>query len=97
MNNELSELKYWLTGYLHQDFKAEFGSVDGALIVYKTDEAPEKVEKLKHDLAEIMQSNHDEESLRDFLLTQIGCGYYYPSEWKSAKDWFAHLQEILNR
>lgn len=97
MNNELSELKYWVQCYLHQDFDAEFGSADDALLVYKTEESPEKLEKLKRDLAEIIQLNHDEKTLRDLLLTQLGCGYYYPSEWKSAIDWFHHLQEILNR
>jgi hypothetical protein len=97
MNNELLELKYWLTGYLHQDFDAEFRSVDNALNVYKTEESPEKVDKLKCDLAELILSNPDESVLRDLLLTTFDCCYYYPSEWNSGIDWLRHLQEILNR
>lgn len=97
MSNELLELKYWLSGYLHQDFDVEYGSVDNALNVYKTEESPEKVENLKRDLAEIIKSNYGEETLKDLLLTQFDCDYYYPSEWTSAIEWLRHLQEILNQ
>ncbi len=97
MSNELLELKYWVQGYLHQDFDVVHGSVDKALIAYKTEASEEDIEKLKRDLAAIIQSNHDEEALKDLLLTQFDCYYYYPSEWTSAIDWLCHLQEILNR
>lgn len=97
MSNELSELKYWVQGYLHQDFDVVHGSVDNALIAYKTEASSEDIEKLKHDLAEITQSNRNEETLKDLLLTQFGCAYYYLSEWESAIDWLRHLQEILNQ
>ena len=56
-SNDLSELKYWVQDYLHQDFDVVHGSADNALIVYKTEESPEKIEKLKHNLAEIIPSN----------------------------------------
>lgn len=97
MNKEFLELKYWLTGYLHQDFDLEFDSVDDALIVYKTEESPEKIQNLKHDVSEILQSDRTEEELMDLLLTQLDSCYYYPSEWKSAKDWLRHVQEMLNQ
>lgn len=97
MSNELPELKYWVQGYLHQDFDVVHRSVDNALIAYKTEASSEDIKKLKHDLTEIIQSNHNEETLKDLLLTQFGCAYYYPSEWKSAKAWLRHLQEILNQ
>jgi hypothetical protein len=97
MNNELPGLRYWLGCYLHQDFDAEFASPDDALTSYMIAESSDEIKKLKHDLEEIMQSGCDEQTLRDLLLTQIGCGYYYPSEWESAIDWFCHLQETLTR
>jgi hypothetical protein len=95
MNDELVELKYWVTGYLHQDFDVEFGSVDNALDVYKAMELPGKIEKFKYDLSEIMDSDIDENALRELLLKKFDCAYYYPSEWKSAKEWFRHLQNNL--
>lgn len=96
-SNELLELKYWLTGYLHQDFDAEFGSVDNALNVYKLNESAEKVKKLKHDLENVIESDVEENDLRDLLLTKLDCCYYYLSEWKSTKDWLRHLQCVLNQ
>lgn len=97
MNNELSELSYWLQGYLNQDFDAVHGSVDNALIAYKTEASSENIEELKHDLAVVIQSNQTEEELSDLLLTQLGSSYYYLSEWESAMDWLRHLQKILNQ
>ena len=95
INDGLAELKYWVTGYLHQDFDVEFGSVDDALDIYKATELPEKIEKLKYELAEVIDSNIDEDFLRELLLKKFDSAYYYPGEWNSARDWLRHLQVSL--
>lgn len=86
----------WLGSYLNQDFMYEFGSADNAILAYKKDSASEGIEKSKKELHEIIQANYDEKMLEE-LLNQLGSCYYYQSEWKSAKDWLHHVQEVLNQ
>lgn len=95
MKNHFPLLHYWFGCYLNQDYDLEFGTPDAALIAFKSKEIAEDLRQLKHELAELIELNLDEPELRDLMFSQLDCGYFYPSEWPTAKDWLKHIYTLL--
>ena len=56
-----------------------------------------KIEKLNKEIDEILSSNDEEEILKYLLIKKLGSGYYYPSEWRSARDWLCHIKQLIEK
>jgi deoxyxylulose-5-phosphate synthase len=50
---------------------------------------------VREELCEFMNRNMTETEFRVAIFEDLGCAYYYPSEWDSARSWLQHLSKLL--
>ncbi|WP_248589695.1 contact-dependent growth inhibition system immunity protein [Dickeya zeae] len=84
-------LSYFLRCYFNQDFEVLFGSADGALDAYISTENEDERLCLREEINNLLALSLDDSELEDIILNKIDCSYYYPNEWRTAKDWSEHI------
>ncbi|WP_085690515.1 MULTISPECIES: contact-dependent growth inhibition system immunity protein [unclassified Pseudomonas] len=86
-----------LAGYFHEDWTSDHEEADDVLKLFLSETSDENLFHVKVELKTLLRSKLSEEQLEDFLLEEIGCSYYYPSEWSSGRTWLEHVLDLLSR
>ncbi|APQ12734.1 hypothetical protein BJP27_14925 [Pseudomonas oryzihabitans] len=95
MNNEFLAVREMFRAYLNQDFDLEFGSADEAVIAFSNHSSDLEKEYVLAELNFMLDSCEDDNRLRDFILNDLGCYYFYPAEWGSGAAWLRHICLLL--
>lgn len=97
MNKDYSQLQQLLAGYFNQDWVDEFDSADDVILSFITESSTETFKTAHLELKALLHANKTEQALQHFLFSDIGCGYYYPHDWKSGKLWLGHIDALFNQ
>jgi len=92
-----SELEHLLGAYFHQDWDLDHSTADDVIKFYKQDATDESISALKQQLLYLIDSDNNDDELQALLFEKMGCSYYYPSEWKSSKEWLQNIVAVLNQ
>ncbi|MBD8738893.1 hypothetical protein IFR41_05130 [Pseudomonas fluorescens] len=95
MNEDYPELQQFLAGYFNEDWVDDHKSADDVINFFISEASADMLEKVKKELEKLLFIEQSEQELQDYLLTSIGCGYYYPSEWEDGKTWLTHVASML--
>ncbi|KAF1032943.1 MAG: hypothetical protein GAK37_00263 [Pseudomonas sp.] len=95
MTEEFTELQQFLLAYFHQDWVDDHDNADEVICSFISDSSNETLTKVLKELDKLLLAEKTEQQLQDFLFFEIGCGYYYPSEWKNGKSWLMHVSTML--
>lgn len=72
-------LAYLIGGYLHQDFDAEFGTMEGAVAAMLDQEQDEDIAALVRDTRLVLEAHHTETSMERYFK-EIRAGVYPPGK-----------------
>lgn len=95
MNQDYPELQQFLAGYFNQDWVDDHESANEVIDVFISESSKETVIKVQLELDRLLSIKKTEQELQDYLLTDIGCYYYYPNEWSDGKTWLQHVALAL--
>ncbi|MFC5475786.1 contact-dependent growth inhibition system immunity protein [Paraherbaspirillum soli] len=95
MNQKFLTLKNFFGAYLNQDFDLEFGAADDAInaFIHQADENERLL--AASEIEQLIATTLDEEQLRTFIFNELGCCYFYPSEWDGGIAWLKHIRSLL--
>lgn len=86
-------LKYFLQGYFHQDWMADYYSYERAVKDFLDNENPHKIEEVRQALIELHSS---ELSLDERIIFELG-GFIKPSLLNlSFKNWLASVINLIS-
>ncbi|MBO0494123.1 contact-dependent growth inhibition system immunity protein [Pseudomonas sp. Marseille-Q1929] len=97
MNHDYPELQQFLAGYFSQDWVDEHDSADDVIRFFISEASKESLKKVQQELTKLILTDLTEQELQNYLFTKIGCGYYYPNEWKDGKTWLRHVASKLTK
>lgn len=97
MNKKYSQLQQLLAGYFNQDWVDDYNNADDVISSFIFESSIETLKSAHRELKALLLTDKTEQELQDFLFTDIGCGYYYPYEWKSGKLWLKHIDSLLGQ
>ena len=97
MNQDYPELQQFLAGYFNQDWVDEHDSADDVINFFISEVSKESLNKVQQELTKLILTDLTEQELQNYLFTKIGCGYYYPNEWKDGKTWLRHVASTLTK
>ncbi len=95
MNQDYPELQQFLAGYFNQDWVDDHESANEVIDLFISESSKETVIKVQLELDKLISIKKNEQELQDYLLTDIGCYYYYPNEWSDGKTWLQHVALAL--
>jgi len=95
MNQDYPEIQQFLAGYFNQDWVDEHDSADDVIHFFISEVSKESLNKVQQELTKLILTDLTEQELQNYLFTKIGCGYYYPNEWKDGKTWLKHIVDIF--
>ena len=95
MNQDYPELQQLLAGYFNEDWVDDHESADDVINFFISEASAGMLEKVRQELEKLILIEQSEQELQDYLFTNIGCGYYYPSEWEDGKTWLTHVASML--
>jgi hypothetical protein len=95
MNQDYPELQQFLAGYFNQDWVDDHESANEVIDLFISESSKETVIKVQLELDKLISIKNNEQELQDYLLTDIGCYYYYPNEWSDGKTWLQHVALAL--
>ena len=93
---QFSELEQLLGAYFHQDWDLDHSNADSVISFYKQDVGSAAIPALKQQILYLLSSDITDDALQTLLFDQMGCCYYYLSEWGSSKEWLQHIVNILD-
>lgn len=95
MNKDYPELQQFLAGYFNEDWVDEHKSADDVINFFMSEASVGMLSRVQQELKKLILVEQSEQELQDYLFKHIGCGYYYPSEWKDGKSWLNHVASVL--
>ncbi|MGR3967647.1 hypothetical protein FW800_24740 [Pseudomonas sp. 910_23] len=95
MNKDYPELQQFLAGYFNQDWVDDHKSANDVIDFYISESTEDTIATVLLELEKLSSSKKSEQELQDFLLSDIGCYYYYPNEWSDGKTWLTHVALVL--
>lgn len=95
MNHKYPELQQFLAGYFNQDWADDHDTADGVINFFIAESSKKTIIKVRQDLSTLLCIDQTESQLQHLLFTDLGCGYYYPHEWKDGKAWLKHVFTAL--
>lgn len=95
MNEDYPELQQFLAGYFNQDWVDDHENADDVINFFISKASAAMLAKVQWELEKLILVDQSEQELQDYLFTDIGCGYYYPNEWKNGKTWLVHVASVL--
>lgn len=95
MNKDYPELQQFLAGYFNQDWVDDHKNADDVIKLFISEAATDTILKVQLELSKLVSSQKTEQELQDYLLSDIGCYYYYPNEWQNGKAWLKHVAAAL--
>jgi hypothetical protein len=84
-----------LGGYLHQDFDLDYDSPDAALRAAATGQGYEQIGGAIREIDRLLAGPIGEDELMR-LLERLTAGYSPELEGWGARDWLAHVRELLS-
>jgi hypothetical protein len=97
MNEDYPELQQFLAGYFNEDWVDEHESADDVIKFFISEASSEMLAKVQQELKKMIAVDQSEQELQDYLFRNIGCGYYYPHEWKDGWAWLNHVALYLKK
>lgn len=97
MNKNYPELQQFLAGYFNQDWVDDHENADEVIANFITESSETTIVKVKQELTKLISVVKSEKELYDILIAELGCCYYYPSEWKDGLSWLTHVYSSLSR
>ncbi|KAA0941716.1 hypothetical protein FQ186_27110 [Pseudomonas sp. ANT_H14] len=97
MNKDYSQLQQLLAGYFDEDWIDDHDNADDVIFSFISECSTDTFKNAHHELKALLLTNKTEQELQYLLFTEIGCGYYYPHEWKSGKLWLEHVDALLRQ
>ncbi|AZF36679.1 hypothetical protein C4J88_1895 [Pseudomonas sp. R4-39-08] len=95
MNQDYPELQQFLAGYFNQDWVDDHNSANEVINFFISESSDETLTTVQLELDKLISTPKTEQELQDFLLSDIGCYYYYPNEWNDGKTWLRHVASEL--
>ncbi len=95
MTENLTSVKNMFSAYLNQDFDLIFGTPDEAVQAFVKQSTKEQVTRAAHEIRGLLDMTISEHDMHKLLVEQLGCYYYYPAEWPSARKWLQHTLKLI--
>ncbi|MGY1922789.1 contact-dependent growth inhibition system immunity protein [Pseudomonas tolaasii] len=95
MNQDYPELQQFLAGYFNQDWMDDYDSANDVIDFFISDVSADTLFKVQLELDRLIATRKSEQELQDYLFTNIGCYYYYLSEWENSRTWLKHVALTL--
>ena len=95
MNKDYPELQQFLAGYFNQDWVDDHKSANDVIDFFISESSEETITIVLSELEKLISAKKTEQDLQDFLLSDIGCYYYYPNEWSDGQTWLNHVALTL--
>ena len=96
MNRDYPELQQFLAGYFNQDWVDDHESANDVIDFFIAESSDETISAVQLELENLIASKKTDRELQDFLLSEIGCYYYYLNEWNDGNTWLRHVATTLN-
>lgn len=97
MNKNYPELQQFLAGYFNQDWVDDHENADDVIATFITESSEKTIIQVKQELTKLISAVQSEKELYDILVSEIGCCYYYPNEWKDGVSWLKHVYSSLSK
>lgn len=97
MTTQLNSAEQMLGGYLHQDWPAEFATVDAAIAAMIDAEPRARRESAAAEIKALLARETDEARLRTILIDGAGCHYDPAGDGSTYGDWLTSLAARLAR
>lgn len=95
MNQDYPELQQFLAGYFNQDWVDDHNSADEVINFFISESCYETLINVQLELEKLISTAKTEQELQDYLLSDMGCYYYYPNEWSDGRTWLRHVLSAL--
>ncbi|MGY2138838.1 contact-dependent growth inhibition system immunity protein [Pseudomonas reactans] len=95
MNQDYPELQQFLAGYFNQDWVDDHKKADDVIEFFISESSDDTLLEVQEELDKLMRSGKTEQELEDYLFSNIGCYYYYRSEWPDGITWLRHVVSVL--
>lgn len=95
MNQDYPELQQFLAGYFNQDWVDDHKKADDVIELFISESSKDTLLKVQMELDKLINSKKTEQELEIYLLSDIGCYYYYRNEWSDGKTWLIHVVSAL--
>lgn len=91
MKISLTELQQFFGAYFNQDWEEEHRSADDVIDAFLLDSSDEVISIVRKEMLELISTHMNEIELKENLLHEQYCFYYYQHEWPSASIWLSHI------
>ena len=95
MNNDYPELQQFFAGYFNQDWVDDHKSANDVINFFISESSKDTIAIVLLELEKLVSAKKTEQELQDFLLSDIGCYYYYSNEWNDGETWLNHVALAL--
>ncbi|OIN46741.1 hypothetical protein BLL37_31735 [Pseudomonas azotoformans] len=95
MNKDYPKLQQFLACYFNQDWVYDHEKADDAIEFFISESSEDTILEVQAELNKLMCSGKTEQELENYLFSDIGCYYYYRSEWSDGLTWLRHVVSIL--
>ncbi|PLR63510.1 hypothetical protein QCBJ_10300 [Pseudomonas sp. QC2] len=95
MNQDYPELQQFLAGYFNQDWVYDHEKADDVIDFFISESSEDTILEVQAELDKLMRSGKTEQELEAYLFSDIGCYYYYLSEWPDGITWLRHVVSTL--
>ncbi|BDB19982.1 hypothetical protein cym2001_33470 [Pseudomonas sp. CYM-20-01] len=95
MNQYYPEPQQFFAGYFNQDWVDDHEKADDVIEFFVSDSSEDTILKVQTELDKLMRSGKTEQELEAYLFSDIGCYYYYRSEWPDGLTWLRHVVSTL--
>ena len=95
MNQDYPELQQFLACYFNQDWVDDHEKADDVIHYFISESSEDTLLEVQEELDKLMRSGKTEQELENYLFSDIGCYYYYRSEWADGITGLRHVVSIL--
>jgi hypothetical protein len=82
-------------GYLHQDWRIEYATVDDAIRSFVAEASPKTLEEARAELRTLLNRRFDDERLAKLLTKGLGSAYDPRVDGTSPSEWLVRVQGML--
>ncbi|WP_053213456.1 contact-dependent growth inhibition system immunity protein [Pseudomonas sp. Q12-87] len=96
MNTEFPELHDFFGAYFHQDWPAEYGTVEEVLDAFLAESDVDDLRAVQQEVNILLERRKGELELRTYLLRELSCYYSYWNAWETGEAWLRHIARRLS-
>jgi len=91
------KLRQFAGGYFHEDYDAEFSTVDEAIDRFREESSSDSIDVVVRELSSLLDSPLTEEDLDDLWINQLHANYDPREDGMTYREWFAHVRDLLTQ